>query len=228
MAPKIKLTYFDMEGAAECIRLALVLTGTEFEDERIQGSQWKDMKPKTPYGGLPIMTVDDGPMRTESKAMLRWVGATFSNEELSLYPSEKLYEVEEAVGLVEDLSRSWYTPLLLGMRPHLFGYPEDHSKTEEGKEMTASMRKKWIAEEFPKFLGYLEAKIASAGGKWLVKGENPTIADCLLVPLLRQYTRGHIDHVDTKCLENNPNMVAYVKRFCALPKVQGRYTSGIF
>jgi glutathione S-transferase len=94
--------------------------------------------------------------------------------------------------------------------------------------MIASMRKKWIAEDLPKFLGYLEDKIDKADGKWLVKGENPTIADCLLVPALRNFTRGHVDHVDTKCLENNPKIVAYVKRFCALPEVQGRYTNGLY
>jgi hypothetical protein len=37
---------------------------------------------------------------------------------------------------------------------------------------------------------------------------------------LRAYTRGHIDHVDAKCLE-------CVKRFCALEEIQGRYTNGL-
>mmetsp|Transcript_8763 Transcript_8763/g.12408 ORF Transcript_8763/g.12408 Transcript_8763/m.12408 type:complete len:226 (-) Transcript_8763:197-874(-) len=224
MAPKIKLTYFDIEGVAEPIRLALILTGTEFEDDRIPFSQWKDMKPRTPYGKLPLMTIDDGPVRTESKAMLRWVGATFSND---LYPREKLFEIEEAVGIVEDMNKSWTGPLYIGMRPQNFGHPQDFSKTEEGKEKVASMRKQWVAETLPEFLGFFEDMIEKAGGKWLVEGDQPSIADCLLVPALRNFTRGHVDHVDASCLDGNPIIVAYIKRFCALPEVQGRYSNGV-
>jgi glutathione S-transferase len=81
--PKIKLTYFDIEGAAEPTRLALALAGQEYEDVRVKFPDWKELKPKTPYGQLPIVTIDDGPMRTQSGAMLRWVGATLSK---TLYP----------------------------------------------------------------------------------------------------------------------------------------------
>jgi len=48
--PKIKLTYFDIEGVAEPIRLALVLSGIPFEDHRIKFDEWPAMKPTTPYG----------------------------------------------------------------------------------------------------------------------------------------------------------------------------------
>lgn len=34
-APKITLTYFNIEAAAEKVRLALVMTGTPFEDKRV-------------------------------------------------------------------------------------------------------------------------------------------------------------------------------------------------
>ena len=58
---KIKLTYFDIEGAAEPVRLALALAGKEYEDDRVKFPDWKDLKPKTPYGQLPVMTIDDDP-----------------------------------------------------------------------------------------------------------------------------------------------------------------------
>jgi hypothetical protein len=96
MSPTIKLSYFDIEGAAEPTRLALILTGTAFEDDRVSFEQWGALKPTTPYGSLPIMTVD-GVLHTESAAMLRWVGATFSKNGKSLNPSDKLFEVEETV-----------------------------------------------------------------------------------------------------------------------------------
>eukprot|EP00529_Nitzschia_sp_RCC80_P039198 CAMPEP_0113493720 /NCGR_PEP_ID=MMETSP0014_2-20120614/28737_1 /TAXON_ID=2857 /ORGANISM="Nitzschia sp." /LENGTH=56 /DNA_ID=CAMNT_0000387591 /DNA_START=118 /DNA_END=285 /DNA_ORIENTATION=+ /assembly_acc=CAM_ASM_000159 len=49
---KIKLTYFDIEGAGEPVRLALVMSGAEFEDDRIKFPDWGALKPKTPYGQL--------------------------------------------------------------------------------------------------------------------------------------------------------------------------------
>ena len=37
---QIRLSYFDIEGAAEKVRLALVLAGVDFEDDRVVWSQW--------------------------------------------------------------------------------------------------------------------------------------------------------------------------------------------
>merc|ERR1719343_1871628 len=91
----IKLTYFDIEGVAEQCRLALVLSGTEFEDKRVVFSEWPAMKPTTPYGQLPLLQIDDGPTRTQSNAILRWAGTL--NPEKGLFPMDKLFDVEEAM-----------------------------------------------------------------------------------------------------------------------------------
>ena len=222
---KIKLTYFDIEGAGEPVRLALILAGKEFEDERLKFPEWKERKASTPYGQLPLMTIDDGDVKTQSSAMLRYVGKTFSK---TLYPDDQLYDIEEAVGLIGDFKRAWEPNLYIAMSPTRFGHPEGFAKTDEGKELVEKMRTTFIQEELPKWLGYFEGLLdrTDDGSKFLV-GSEPTIADCLLVPILRAFTRGHIDHVDPKCLETNPKMVAYMKRFCDLPTIQGRYDSGI-
>jgi len=44
------------------------------------------------------MTIDDGPVKTQSGAMLRYAASL--DKSGSLYPSEKLFEVEEAVSTV--------------------------------------------------------------------------------------------------------------------------------
>jgi len=223
--PKIVLTYFNIEGAAEPTRLALALAGIEYEDKRVQFSEWATMKPTTPYGQLPLLTVDDGAFQTQSNAMLRYVASL--NAGNGLYPKENLYEIEECIGLLDDMKNSWSPNLYMSMRPAKFGYPADYAKTEEGKEKLKSMRQAWIKDELPIYLGHLMAKIEKNGGKWLASSDKPTIADCYAVPALRNYTRGHIDHVDSSCLDSYKPIVDYVKRFCELEGIKGRYTDGL-
>jgi glutathione S-transferase len=223
--PKIKLTYFDIEAAAEPIRLALVLSGVDFEDDRIAFSDWSALKPTTPYGQLPLMTVNDGPVRTQSGAMLRWVGSTLSD---TLYPATKIFDIEEAIGVFEDLDKAWGPSLYMGMRPANFGYAEGFDKTDEGKQLIQKMRTDFVENKLAGHLTHLTNLLERNENKWLASTDAPTIADCKAVVFLRALTRGHIDHVPANCLETHPKIIAYLKRFCALEQVKGRYTNGVF
>lgn len=62
MVASIKLTYFDIEGVAESIRLALELSKTKYEDDRISFADWPKIKNPMPYQQIPVMTIDDGPI----------------------------------------------------------------------------------------------------------------------------------------------------------------------
>ena len=55
------------------------------------------------------MVIDGAPARTQSGAMLRWVGWALSP---TLYPSDRLLDIEEAMGIVEDMAKS-YEPCTL-------------------------------------------------------------------------------------------------------------------
>jgi glutathione S-transferase len=226
MSDTIKLTYFDIEGVAEAVRLALLISGTPFDDVRVQFQDWPAMKPTTPNGQLPIMTIggDDANVKTQSKAMLRWVGMTKSN---TLYPTDKVFEIEEVIGIVEDLQRAFAPAQYMGMRPANFGHPEGFQSTEEGKKLVESMRTKFVKEELPKYIKCLTDKMEQNGGSFLV-GNEPTIADCVAVPMLRSFTRGIIDHIEPTCLDAYPSIITYIKTFCALEPVKGRYNNGVY
>ena len=43
--PSYKLTYFDVRGRGELIRYVLHAAGRDFEDVRVNGEQWKELKP---------------------------------------------------------------------------------------------------------------------------------------------------------------------------------------
>ena len=161
MAPKLKLTYFNIEGVAEKVRLALKLGGLEFEDERVEHSSWPALKATTPYGQLPLLTIDDKPPVTQSFAMLRYVGRLSG-----LFPEDPALalQVDEVCCLQEDFARSISPSMYVGMRPHLFGYPEDLPE-DERKKIQSKLRAALMADggDIPRFLGYFEAILAKTG-----------------------------------------------------------------
>eukprot|EP00343_Euplotes_focardii_P006903 CAMPEP_0205818968 /NCGR_PEP_ID=MMETSP0206-20130828/1106_1 /ASSEMBLY_ACC=CAM_ASM_000279 /TAXON_ID=36767 /ORGANISM="Euplotes focardii, Strain TN1" /LENGTH=69 /DNA_ID=CAMNT_0053111915 /DNA_START=24 /DNA_END=229 /DNA_ORIENTATION=+ len=55
-----KVTYFNLPGRAESLRLALSAAKISFTDERIEFKDWPALKPSTPWGSLPVLTLADG------------------------------------------------------------------------------------------------------------------------------------------------------------------------
>lgn len=203
--PAIKLTYFNIAGVAEKIRNAFILGGIPFEDERIQFSQWAELKPKTPYGQLPVMTVD-GKQMTQSDAMLRFA-ATLAPE---LYPEGQELRIDELLGLVGDFLKAWSPQIYIAMAPEKYGYPVEFKGSEEHKSKIKEMRDGFLAKDLDRFLGYFEAELKD---KRFLCGNTPTIADCALVPELRKFQQGYMDHVPTTSLDGHPVIVAYINRF---------------
>ncbi|XP_066303680.1 glutathione S-transferase-like [Branchiostoma lanceolatum] len=70
--PKVKLTYFDIRGRAEPIRLILEAGGFKYEFNGISQEEWKNLKPMAITGGLPILEINDKPLG-ESLAIGRFV-----------------------------------------------------------------------------------------------------------------------------------------------------------
>lgn len=219
---KLKLTYFDIEGVAECVRLALVLSKVDFEDERVEFANWKDIKPTLPFGQLPVMTINNGPMITQSKALLRHVGASYSD---TLYPPDQLLPIEEAIGVVEDFQLA-IRRVMAGQK---MGFPDGFYDTDEGKAVMKQLREQFVADDIPKFIQFFIYLLQKNNNKWLASsGETPTIADCYAIPILRSCTRGTMDYIPATCLDSYPEIVDYIKRFCALEPIQGRYNNGIY
>ena len=54
-----KLTYFNGRGLAEFARYVFAAAGEEYEDNRFDAEEWKDIKPTTPFGQVPLLEVID-------------------------------------------------------------------------------------------------------------------------------------------------------------------------
>ena len=56
-------------GAAKRVRLAFWLGEIDFEDVRVPQVEWAALKGQTPFGQLPVMSIDGGPYIAQSNAM---------------------------------------------------------------------------------------------------------------------------------------------------------------
>jgi glutathione S-transferase len=218
----IKLTYFDIAGKAEPIRLALLLSKVPFEDERVNVADWAALKPKMPYGQLPTMTIDGGEPMAQSKALLRHVGATYSE---TLYPRDKLFKIEEALAVMEDFDNCWIPCQYIGISPQHFGYPEGYGKTDEGKEHIKEMRINWLEHRLPYHAKNISQLIQKNGGIWMATKDQPTIADCEAFCLLHAFTRGYLDHIPTDLFDKYPTIKEYMERFEKLPEIKEWYAT---
>nr|CAD7400448.1 unnamed protein product [Timema cristinae] len=76
MAPTYKLTYFNVKGLGEAIRILLSYGQQEFEDNRIEFDEWQKIKPTTPFGKCPILEINGKPLH-QSAAICRYLAKQF-------------------------------------------------------------------------------------------------------------------------------------------------------
>ncbi|CAI2348489.1 unnamed protein product [Caenorhabditis sp. 36 PRJEB53466] len=79
----LKLSYFDIRGLAEPVRLIFADKQIAYEDNRISRDQWAELKPKMIFGQVPCLQIGDEEL-VQSGAILRHLariyGLNGSNE----------------------------------------------------------------------------------------------------------------------------------------------------
>jgi len=220
--PAPTLTYFNIEAVAEKCRLALVMTGTDFTDERVEFQDWPARKSSTPYGQMPTFNLNDGSkLYAQSNAIVRYVCNKY-DQSGKLYPINdpiKNLNVEEAIGLVEDFQKDWLPCLYIGMMHTKFGYPEEWP---EKPTVVKQLREKWLAEGLPKFMGFFVDMIKKNGGSFLC-GPDITLADLYLLPQLRYFQKGIAEHVPSTCLDAYPEIIQYMDACYKVPQLAKWY-----
>ncbi|KAH9508180.1 Glutathione S-transferase 1 [Bulinus truncatus] len=199
MAPKnIKLTYFNGRGRAEVSRLVLAVAGQKYEDVRLAGDQWAALKPKTPFGQLPVLEVD-GKSFGQSLAI-----ATYLAREFNLYGKTNLdgLKIDQVVQLCTDFQNA-------GSKAY---YEKDEAKKAE-------LLKNLKEVEAPKYLGFFEKLLKENGSGYFV-GSSLTLADLLVYDLVFNYqqrsavnTEGYpLLQAFYKKVDNHDKIKAYVSK----------------
>uniref|UniRef100_A0A8D9A5N3 glutathione transferase n=1 Tax=Cacopsylla melanoneura TaxID=428564 RepID=A0A8D9A5N3_9HEMI len=106
--PAITLSYFNLTGLAEPIRLLLVYMNWNFTDHRIPYDQWLDVKKDYPFGKVPCFTMD-GVQYHQSRAVGRYLA-----RKAGLYgigSEEDDMKIDMLVDTIDDMRQAvagWY------------------------------------------------------------------------------------------------------------------------
>jgi glutathione S-transferase len=168
----LKLTYFPAAGRAFVTRLCLRAAGVPFEDERIGFPALVALKgeagfsPAVPLGQLPIITLPSGEVVTQSGAHFRWAA-----KKAGLYPADA-----DAALLVDEVM-------------HVCDEMSSKLPQHADKEVKKSMREAFVKDVMPKYMGFLEKKLAARGGKFF-GGASIDVADLSLFTTFLSIKKG--------------------------------------
>ncbi|MDE2219186.1 MAG: glutathione S-transferase family protein [Gammaproteobacteria bacterium] len=180
---KPKLSYFDapVSRGEEC-RLALHVAGIDFFDERIKSADWPALKPNSPYGSMPFLTMPGRPALAHSNAILVYIGRGHG-----LHPQDA-FEAARHEGMmqhVEDL-RARVSPTIR---------MADAEKKARREELVAGYLPEWAqaAER------NITATPFFGGGKLQV-------VDLKLYMAVRWFNGGKVDHIPATIFDAYPRL----------------------
>lgn len=201
--PELKITYFDIDGGrGETARLAMVIGGIEFDDDRVPFPQWRERRASTPLQQCPVLTVD-GVDVTQCNGINRYVGKL-----AGLYPDDALQGLycDEVLEAVEDITVRITST---------FGI-KDPAELE-------TKRAALVDGPIPKYLRWLSNTLEKHGGEYFADGRL-TVADLKVFLWLRHLRSGNIDHVPADIVDTiAPALIAHSQRVSLHPKVAAYY-----
>lgn len=200
--PQYKLTYFGVRGLGEFIRYALAYGDkkTDWENVTVSFEEWPVMKPKTPFGQMPMLTLGDGRVLAQSRAILRFVA-----REKQLAPADSFHCAQADMlvdGVLGDVYPK-YSPVYMSVI--------NQQKPDE----TAALYAKFKQETLNQYLDIFEKHLNAQNSPWLVGGKL-SYADLVVGEFLERMQTCF----DPKVLDSHPKLAAHAKQVAALPGVK--------
>ena len=198
---QLKITYFNIQGPAEPARLALVIGGVAFEDERLNRDEMMALREagKLPWGQLPLCTVDGSTVFAQSPAI-----ATYCAKLAGLYPEDPIAaaRVDEIVHFLnQDVRERCIAPTMREPDP------------EKKKALRAELQETKLPEKF----AMLEKRLEKT--KFLC-GDELTLADLSVYVMLNWVGMGVLDGVNKDCILKFPKLTNLVRTINEMPEVK--------
>ncbi|GMT15469.1 hypothetical protein PFISCL1PPCAC_6766, partial [Pristionchus fissidentatus] len=199
--PHYKLTYFDLRGRGEPIRMMFAIAGVPLEDHRIKMEEWgPDFAKTTPFAALPMIEID-GVKIAQTVAILRYIA-----REKGFAGSDNL-----SAALADSLADQ-YSDFINAFVPwHIVnaGYaPGDKDALYKSAYMPAR------AKHFP----FFEEALRKSTTGWIANTPELTHADVFIASGIEMLLS--LDPNADKLFEGFPLFEAHYKKFFAHPKLQ--------
>jgi glutathione S-transferase len=194
---KVTLTYFDFSGSRgeEC-RLALFLADVPFEDERLDRAGWADRQASSPFGGLPILTVEGHPPLAQSNAILTLIG-----RQHGLHPTDE-WEAARHLAIMSSVED------LRVRMSQINRIADPHEKRRAREEVAAGYLPDWGAR--------IERQIGEGP---FVAGDRLQVVDLKLYVAMTPFLTGKIDHVPADVWKGSPRLLALYQAVKQHPRV---------
>jgi len=191
-----KLTYFDIKGRGEPIRMIFALAKVKFTDVRIQFADWPALKPTLKWGQMPILKVGDKEL-SQSGTILRFLARKFKLAGADEWEATRCEELYDAITDFnnEVIKYEYLTP--------------DPEKKAELKTVI-------VKTLIPKFFGKINTMQHENGGTWLV-GKTVTWADIYLLSAMEAATDAF---GDAKLLDGYPHVRKVKEAVLAIPEIK--------
>lgn len=183
-----KLTYFDLPGRAAVPRYALFKAfGKDgWTDERINGETFAKMKAEgsLPLNGLPVLTLKDGTVMSQSGPIARWAG-----KQAGLYPDDltEALKVEEAMDTFAEI---------VAKCPH---DPDPEQKKKKREEFAQAWMKSACT--------MLEKRYAASDASPFLLKEM-TLVDLALYTFVQGLLEGFFDYIPGTYIDDFPTLKA--------------------
>ena len=202
----LRLVYFPTPGRAEAIRIALSLSGEEWEDVTVDGVEYSKMRDNgdLPWDMLPILQTPEGTI-AESSSILRFVG------HLSGFIPEKPFQRAKADEFIDAMG-----PLSKAL-DSTFGISDLDERIRIRKEVFGP------EGDGTKNLVLLEKKISESKTGWAAGTDQISIADLKLFTGLFGLFSGNYDGMDASIISKYPGLIKYHDKVANEPRIRQYY-----
>jgi len=170
------------------------LAGQDFEDVRVSGEEWQELKKSTPMGQMPVLDIDDTKI-CQSNAIARYLAREFG---FAGKDSIAMAKVDMVVDSIEDVIQK--------------AGPYWAAKTDEEK---AEAAKKFVEESMEPGFTKIEAMLEqNNGGNGYFVGDELTFADLTFLNI-----GGLMVTLMKTDLSKFPKLAALVERVNSSPKI---------
>jgi prostaglandin-H2 D-isomerase / glutathione transferase len=197
----MELKYFQGPGRAEPIRIMLHAAGVDFLDTRFGYADWQAVKPTTPLGSVPVLTID-GTTFCQSVSLQRYAAKL-----ADFYPTED----HKAALIVDEV---------MDVINEVMDKCPQGGTDEEKKEK----RQAYQMNVMTKYFGLIESRIQEFGGGTTVCGI-PSVADVHVMCAVQGVQSGFWDYIDTDFFKDYPGITACVEKITEHKKVKAYYDS---